>query len=207
MVNDDIIKPDSGKDNRSTIANFGMLDNFFENMYEQMNKIDQYHHDMSRMMNSLRECYFGNDYFNKYFPERRSLLDYDFRKNRNTELFFPKPHSIFRGYKNMPPMDVIDKDKEIEIKMDVPGLNKENVQINLCNGRLEISGGSQKTEETKNEEHRYYVKERMESSFYRSFTLPENVCEDNIKATFKDGVLKIGIPKKEISEKKKIEIE
>ncbi|CRH02293.1 small heat shock protein, putative [Plasmodium relictum] len=205
MVIDEIIKPELRKDDR-TLENFGMIDNFFESMYDQMNKIDQYHQDMNRMMNSFRGHYF-NDYFPKYFPGRRSLLDYDFRKDRNNELFFPKPHNFFRGYKSVPPMDVIDKEKEIEIKMDVPGLNKEDVQINLCNGRLEISGGCQKTDEKKDEEHRYYVRERTQSSFYRAFPLPENACEDNIKATFKDGVLKIGIAKKEVTEKKKIEIE
>ncbi|GAW83253.1 heat shock protein [Plasmodium gonderi] len=209
MVMNKITKSDSNKDEDGTLEKGGLFDNFFECMNEQMSRIDRYHQDMSRMMNSLRTHYLHDD-FSKYFPSRRSLLDYDLRNSGNSDVLFSKPKSLFmEGFRNVPPMDVIDKDKEIEIKMDVPGLNKENVQINLYNGHLEISGGCKKTEETKDEKHRYYVKERSESSFYRSFALPENVCEDNIKATFKDGVLKIDIPKKDIlpEKKKKIEIQ
>ncbi|KAI4834618.1 small heat shock protein [Plasmodium brasilianum] len=209
MVMSDVKKENSRKEEDRVVESSGLFDNFFESMYEQMHRIDEYQKDMSRMMNSLRGHYLNND-FSKYFPSRRSLLDYDFRNNRSTDLFLSKPKYLFReGHRSIPPMDIIDKEKEIEIKMDVPGLNKDNVQINLYNGQLEISGGCKKTEEQKDEQHRYYVKERSESSFYRSFALPENVCEDDIKATFKDGVLKIDIPKKDVipEKKKKIEIE
>ncbi|ANQ09653.1 Small heat shock protein [Plasmodium coatneyi] len=210
MVMNNITKSDThDRKDELTVDKGGMFDNFFECMNEQMKRIDRYHEDMSRMMNSLRTHYF-NDEFSKYFPSRRSLLDYDLGNARRNDMFFGKPQ-LFQmdGFKNVPPMDVIDKDKEIEIKIDVPGLNKDNVQINLYNRNLEVSGDFKKTEETRDDKQRYYLKERSQTSFYRSFQLPENVCEDDIKATFKDGVLKIDIPKKDVlpEKKKKIEIQ
>ncbi|EUD65002.1 hypothetical protein C922_04630 [Plasmodium inui San Antonio 1] len=210
MVMDKITESDADKRKDGlTMDKGGIFDNFFECMNEQMNRIDRYHEDMSRMMNSLKTHYF-NDELSKYFPSRRSLLDYDFGNARSSDMFFAKPQLLsMEGFKKLPPMDVIDKDREIEIKIDVPGLNKDNVQINLYNRNLEVSGDFQKTEETRDDKQRYYLKERSQTSFYRSFLLPENVCEDNIKATFKDGVLKIDIPKKEglPEKKKKIEIQ
>ncbi|SBS87883.1 small heat shock protein, putative [Plasmodium ovale] len=209
MVTNEGSKSDSRKEEDRALGRSELIDNFFENMCEQMHRIDQYQQDMSRMMNSLRGQYMNNS-FSKFFPGRRSLMDFDYRNARDTDLFFSKPKSLFRErYRNVPPMDVMDKENGIEIKMDVPGLTKENVQINLVNRHLEISGGWKKTEEQKDEKERYYVKERSESSFYRSFNLPENICEDSIKATFKDGILKIDIPKKDSmpDKKKKIEIE
>ncbi|GAB68712.1 heat shock protein [Plasmodium cynomolgi strain B] len=209
MVKNNIAKSDAhNRRDGLTMDQGGMFDNFFECMNEQMNRIDRYHEDMSRMMNSLRTHYF-NDELSKYFPSRRSLLDYDLGNARRNDMFFAQPKMfLMEEFKKIPPMDVIDKDKEIEIKIDVPGLNKDNVQINLYNRNLEVSGGFKKTEETRDDKQRYYLKERSQTSFYRSFLLPENVCEDNIKATFKDGILKIDIPKKAVlpEKKKKIEI-
>ncbi|KYN94487.1 small heat shock protein, putative [Plasmodium reichenowi] len=204
------LSKDNNKNKRNeALENAGMLDTFFESMYDHMNRLDQYHSDMNRMMNSLRGYYMNNDFF-RFFPNRRSLTNYDINRNRNHDLLLSKPFSsMFRrdGYSNVPAMDVLDKEKHLEIKMDVPGLNKEDVQINLDDGKLEISGEFKKSHEQKDEQQRYYIKERCESSFYRSFTLPENVSEDEIKATFKDGVLKIDIPKKDIPDKKKKKIE
>ncbi|CAA9990646.1 small heat shock protein, putative [Plasmodium knowlesi strain H] len=209
MVMNDITKSDTHeRKDEVTMDKGGMFNNFFECMNEQMKRIDRYHEDMSRMMNSMRTHYFSDE-LSKYFPSRRSLLDYDLGDARRNDLFFGKPQFLMDRFKNVPPMDVVDKDKEIEIKIDVPGLSKDNVQINLYNRNLEVSGDFKKTEETRDDEQRYYVKERSQTSFYRSFQLPENVCEDNIKATFKDGVLKIDIPKKDVlpEKKKKIEIQ
>ncbi|KJP90108.1 hypothetical protein AK88_00277 [Plasmodium fragile] len=210
MVMNNITKSDAHeRKDEVAMDKGGMFDNFFECMSEQMRRIDRYQEDMSRMMNSLRSHYF-NDEFSRYFPTRRSLLDYDFGNSRSSDMLFSKPQRfLMGGLKNVPPMDVIDKEREIEIKMDVPGLNKDNVQINLYNRNLEVSGDFKKTEETRDDEQRYYLKERSQTSFYRSFQLPENVCEDDIKATFKDGVLKIDIPKKDVvpEKKKKIEIQ
>ncbi|VWU52209.1 small heat shock protein, putative [Hepatocystis sp. ex Piliocolobus tephrosceles] len=162
----------------------------------------------------FRKPFFDNDFykmrklFNSDMRRMRNFFDDDFYKRNKTEHLPGKYDLALRNdYTSLPLMDVKEKENEYEIKLDIPGVNKENVQINLCNGRLEVSAKILKDDTKTDEKHKYYLKERIESSFFRSFTLPDSALEDNIKATFKDGVLKIDIPKKEEVEKKKKKIE
>jgi len=92
------------------------------------------------------------------------------------------------------------------IEIDLPGIKKENVEINVEDNVLTISGKREFKEEVK--EENYYKIESSYGSFSRSFTLPEKVDIENIKATSTDGVLEVTIPKlKVITDKvKKIEI-
>ena len=101
--------------------------------------------------------------------------------------------------------DVYEEDNDYVVEMDVPGFNKDEINIDVEKGYLTISAehSDEKDEENKN----YIRKERVYGSTKRQFYVGD-VDEDSIKANFSDGVLKVIVPKKEeISNKKKIEIQ
>ena len=92
-----------------------------------------------------------------------------------------------------PKVDITETDKEFTIKAELPEVKKEDVKVNIENGELCISGErKQEKEENGKKFHRI---ERFYGSFMRSFTLPGNVDEANIKAEFKDGMLNLSLPK------------
>ena len=99
------------------------------------------------------------------------------------------------------------KDKYI-IEMDLPGFSKDNINISLNNGYLEISAKVEKKDDS--EEEKYVRRERFYGECSRNFYVGEYIKEDDIEAEFKNGILKIDIPKKEDEEKesktKQIEI-
>lgn len=111
------------------------------------------------------------------------------------------------GYESavwMPLTDIYeDKDNYI-IKADLPGLKKDDVKISYTDGKLEISG--ERTQEQETKEAKWHRLERSFGKYYRSFTLPKEIKQDNIKAEFKDGQLTISIPKAEEVKPKQIEI-
>lgn len=92
-----------------------------------------------------------------------------------------------------PKVDIVETDKEYLIKAELPEVNKEDVKVSIENGELCLSGErKQEKEETGKKFHRL---ERYHGSFMRSFSLPDNVDADNIKASFKDGMLNLSLPK------------
>ena len=93
----------------------------------------------------------------------------------------------------VPRMDVYEKDGTLILKAELPGLKKEDVQVEIYNGNLIIKGESKATQEVK--EEAYYRTERTYGSFYRSLALPWEVTPEQITATLTDGVLEVHIPK------------
>ena len=104
-----------------------------------------------------------------------------------------------------PMMDVQDKDKEIVVKADMPGVDKKDVEIDIKNNMLYINANMHREKEE--EKEGYVMRERAFSRFARIFSLPANVVSEGAKAKLEDGVLTINIPKAEIEEKQKIHIE
>src|SRR5690242_7361349 len=92
-----------------------------------------------------------------------------------------------------PRMDVYEKDDTLVLKAELPGLQKEDVQVEIYDGNLVIRGESKAAREVKKET--YYRTERTFGSFYRSLPLPWEVTPEQIKATLADGVLEVQIPK------------
>ena len=92
-----------------------------------------------------------------------------------------------------PRVDIAETDKAFVIKAEVPEVKKEDVAITVNNGVLSIRG--ERKQEKEDEGKTFHRVERCYGAFTRSFTLPENVDEKNIKATFKDGMLSLDIPK------------
>lgn len=104
-----------------------------------------------------------------------------------------------------PPLDMQETGDSVIIKLDMPGVNKEDVQINVKDSLLEVK--AHKKREARTVREGYYKQERAFSGFYRALQLPANVDSENTEVDYKDGVLKITIPKKErAKEKKKIKI-
>jgi len=103
-----------------------------------------------------------------------------------------------------PSADITENEKRYEIMMDIPGMDKNDIKVNIQDDRVTITG-ERKTEE-KEESDDFIRQERYYGSFFRSFKLPEKVKDDDIKATFKDGVLKVVIPKAEVIKPKSIKV-
>lgn len=104
-----------------------------------------------------------------------------------------------------PAVDVLDDKDQLVIKAELPGLSKEDVEVELTNSMLTIKGEKQREKEIK-EEH-YYRSEREYGSVYRSIELPVAVKAQEVKATFKDGVLEIRIPKTEEAKQKAVKVQ
>lgn len=100
----------------------------------------------------------------------------------------------------VPAVNVRETDKAFEVEVAAPGLTKKDFKITAENGLLTIS--SERNEEREEKEKDYTRKEFSYSAFSRSFSLPENINEDDIKARYEDGILKLDISKKMINEPK-----
>lgn len=122
--------------------------------------------------------------------------------------FVPMRWSHENGGKNLgtwtPSADITEDEKEYMIRLDIPGMEKNDIKVNFQDGRLTVTG--ERKSEEKEEKKDYVRQERYFGSFYRSFTLPEKIKEDAIEATFKNGVLKLVVPKGEIKKAKPIKI-
>ncbi len=133
-------------------------------------------------------------------PRRSS---FDLFDNFFDEDFFPKKEH------NLMKTDIKEKKDKYEIMMDLPGYEKENINLELNNGYLEISAKVEKEEENHDEE-KFVRRERFYGECARSFFVGDDITEEDIKAEFKNGTLKVEIPKKEekpkLPENKKIEI-
>jgi HSP20 family protein len=105
-----------------------------------------------------------------------------------------------------PVVDISETDKGYEITAELPGLDEKNIEVSLANGGLTIKG--EKKEEKEEKKKDYYLSERRYGAFERYFALPEGVDATKIEATFKNGVLKVALPKTPEAQKpaKKIEV-
>ena len=105
----------------------------------------------------------------------------------------------------MPTANISETDKEYLIKAELPEVKKEDVKITLNDGVITISGERKKEKEEKNANE--IRVESFYGNFSRSFSLPDNVDEKAIRAESKDGVLKVHVPKTQMSQPKTIAID
>lgn len=104
-----------------------------------------------------------------------------------------------------PLVDIFDKEDAIIIHAELAGVKKEDVSIEVKDNLLTLKGERFETREIT--EDKFYRKERTFGSFHRAFTLPTAINPEKIKATFKDGILEIEIPKPEEQKPKQIKID
>jgi HSP20 family protein len=118
--------------------------------------------------------------------------------------FLPEiePFDFKRGNGYNPDMDIFETEMGFVIEAEVPGISKEDLKLNIEDDILTLEG--EKKSENKDEE--YLRKESKEGGFSESFSLPENVDKDKIKAKFENGVLRITIPKVKVLKQKEVTI-
>lgn len=139
------------------------------------------------------------DEINKIKREMDKMFDDFFNKSE-------RGFSSKKGVKdfNIPLSDVKRDKDEVIINLDMPGVDKKDIIITVRDNILEVK--AEKKHEAKIEKKGMYRYERSYSGFHRSLSLPENVDSDNMKSEYKDGVLKIVIPKAKKKEAKKLVI-
>jgi HSP20 family protein len=125
-------------------------------------------------------------------------LKNDFLSNR---LFTPGMIDFDYDFWNQgfssPPANITETDKDFKLELSVPGMKKEDFNIDVEDGAITIS--SEKEEEKKEDDKNYKRREFSYSSFSRTFQLPDNVDENNINARYDNGMLQLTIPKKEMA--------
>jgi len=103
-----------------------------------------------------------------------------------------------------PAVDVLEDENKVVVKAELPGMSDKDIDVNILNNTLTIKGEKKKEEEKKDQS--YYRLERSYGAFQRSVTLPSAVAADKAKASFKNGVLEIEVPKKEEAKPKQIKV-
>jgi len=145
------------------------------------------------------------------FNPIKDLVDFE-REFSNMFNAFENRFGISRSkeeneYENavcMPLTDIFEDKDKYTLKLDLPGIKKDDVKISYVDGKLSISG--ERTQESEHKDSKCHRIERSFGKYYRSFNLPERVQTDKIFAEFKDGQLTILIPKAEEEKPKEIEI-
>ncbi len=129
---------------------------------------------------------------------------------REMRRMFGRPFSLLEepglDMMNMPPMDVFSKGSDMIVRLEMPGIDVEDLDISLSEHMLRISGERRGDKEVKEDD--YYRRERSYGRFERSLPVPENIGEKDVEADYSDGVLEItvknaveGIPTRKIAVK------
>ena len=138
-----------------------------------------------------------------------SVFRNNFFDDFNDFMDFPTVTTKSTG--NLMKSDVKDAGDHFELDMDLPGFKKEDVKLQLKDGVLKVSASTKRENDEKDENGKYIRRERFQGTCERSFYVGENLTEEDIKARFADGVLKVNVPKKEakpqVEETKYIAIE
>ena len=136
-------------------------------------------------------------------PRRRNEFDLFDDFFRGDDFFPRREHGLMKT-------DIKEKDDKYVIEMDLPGYEKENINLELKNGYLYVIAKVE-TENNSDENEKYIHKERFYGECSRNFYVGEDITEEDIVAEFKNGILKITIPKKdskkELPQPKKIVIQ
>ncbi|MEZ4548454.1 MAG: Hsp20/alpha crystallin family protein [Thermodesulfobacteriota bacterium] len=104
-----------------------------------------------------------------------------------------------------PSVDISENENAFVLKAELPGVNREDINIDINNKTLTLKG--EKKFEEKTEKENYVRVERSYGSFSRTFALSDKVDTENVKASYKDGVLEVTLPKKEEAKPKEIKVE
>lgn len=141
----------------------------------------------------------GRPFFYSFQQEMNRLFD-EFRRDFGTRQTWPEPFSEFHTK-----LDVKDCEKQIEVTAELPGVEAKDIELTFNKGNLVLKG--EKKSEKEESDKNYYRMERRYGSFYRVIPLPTEVQEDKAEATFKNGVLKITLPKNHEATKSERKIE
>jgi len=119
--------------------------------------------------------------------------------------FFDDEFLTLRGEKSLAPaFDISENEKAYTVTAELPGIDEKDLEVTMAGGMLSVKGEKRQESEEKGET--YHRIERTYGSFHRSFRIPDSVQEDKVDATYKNGILKLVIPKAKESSVKKITI-
>lgn len=110
--------------------------------------------------------------------------------------------SVLSGW--TPAIDLIENKENVIVRAELPGMKKEDIEVNLHEGTLNITG--ERKSEKKGEEGGLYRSERFFGRFQRAISLPAAVAGDKVKAEYKDGILTVTLPKTEEAKPKQIDV-
>jgi HSP20 family protein len=136
----------------------------------------------------------GNMYNLELRPSRRHLLGQDFDR------FFDSLHAKTQDATYTPSCEILDEEKRYSVSLDIPGLKKEDINLEVKDNQLIVTG------ERKKGEQQIVRSEKVYGKFTRIFTLPQDVNADGILAKFEYGVLEISLPKEDKAPTRKINI-
>ena len=130
---------------------------------------------------------FGEDLFDSFFEDFA-------RPTRNVARYNAPAANVMRT-------DVKETETGYELDVDLPGYKKENVQVELKDGCLTVTAKTSQSKDEKDENGRYIRRERYSGTCSRAFYVGEDIEQNDIKAKFEDGILKLSVPKKEAKPK------
>ncbi len=143
----------------------------------------------------------------RWFDPFRDLAIIQDRMNRLFEDTFARIRSredlLSRGVWS-PAVDIYETDDAVVVKAELPGVEKDDISIEVKDGVLTLKGERKFEKEVK--EENYHLMEREYGTFQRSFSLPASIDQDKVTASYKNGVLEIILPKKEEVKPKQIQI-
>ena len=133
----------------------------------------------------------------------QELVTMSNRFNRSlNDPYTPRTEDAFGAW--APPVDIFEKQDHLVIRAEIPGVQKDDMDVRIENGVLTLHGERKQDTEIREEDaHRI---ERVYGTFTRSFILPTTVDAAKVTATYKDGVLEVSVPKAEAAKPKQVEI-
>jgi HSP20 family protein len=141
----------------------------------------------------------------RWFEEMERWFEEDFRRPFSLMRPFLAPRLRTAGFTEIvPSVDIFAEGEDIVVKAELPGMKKEDIEVSMSDNTMTISG--EKKQEEKVEKKNYHRVERSYGSFTRSFRLPAEVQMDRAKASYKEGVLEIRVPKSEEAKAKEKKI-
>ncbi len=133
------------------------------------------------------------------FPQMQSFSGFDrvfdnFRKDMEKS-FLSFPRMEIQSFLKLreSSCDVIDEGKQLRVKMNVPGVTKKDVTLNVTDNSLEVS--AEHKEESEEKKKNFIRKERSQVSYYRTLPLPDKISSGKVRAKLSDGVLEVTLPK------------
>jgi len=182
---------------------------------DEKKKMNYYYGGKEKSAENVRK---DSEQITPYFS-REIQRDFDRlmeRLQREFEDFWGPPSRIRHGMRwrqgsmmpfkeKMPSVDLEDLGKAYRLAVDLPGFKKEDVDVQISNDYVTINAKRTQAEEEKNKN--YIRRERAAQTYYRRIPLPEAVRSDDAKASLKDGILELSLPKKEPKETKKLNID
>jgi HSP20 family protein len=138
------------------------------------------------------------------FEPFRDLFNLQSQVNRLFQDFGRGSDELLTSGTFVPPVDIYEDEQNITLKLEVPGINEKDINIQLENNTLTVRG--ERNFEKEEKEENFHRVERRYGSFARSFTLPNTVDPDNVEASYENGLLKIRLAKRAEAKPKQIKV-